>query len=91
MSSRDSMDPRDLDLLRRIEAGETAFCPAEWQRGDEPEWLEIVERLRRLASRRLIRMPEPHKTLLSPGAGYRAVGSCELTADGRDILGRYRK
>jgi hypothetical protein len=47
MSSPDSMDPRDLDLLRRIEAGEKAFYPAEGQRGDEPEWLDTVERLRR--------------------------------------------
>jgi hypothetical protein len=91
MRSAGSIDPRDLELLRRIQGGEEAFRPAEGQRGNEPEWLDTVERLRRLADRGLIRMPEPEKFFLMPGAGYLIVGPCELTADGRDALNRHRR
>jgi hypothetical protein len=43
----------------------------------------------RLSQRGLIRMPPPRKTFLMPGAGYRVVGPCELTAEGYDLLERY--
>ena len=85
-----ALDPRDYELLQRIAGGETSFRPDPGERGDAPRWLQQVERLRRLSSRGLIRMPAPHKTFLSPGAGYLLVGSCQLTTDGSDALERQR-
>jgi hypothetical protein len=89
MSSGATIDPRDLDLVRRIAGGEHDLRPVQGEWGDEPHRLAQVERLIRLSQHGFIRMPMPRKTFLMPGSGYRAVGPCELTADGYDVLERY--
>ena len=80
-------DAEDLELLKTIARGTTHFRPVQDEPSDSPRWLREVERLRRLRSEGLIRMPEPEKGDDQPG--YPAgVGPCELTAEGRKVLGR---
>jgi hypothetical protein len=85
MASR--LDPRDHELLQQIAGGEQVITPAEGEATDAPSWLQVVERLRRLRDRGLIRMSEPRRYFNQPG--YPRVGPCELTADGWDLLERF--
>jgi hypothetical protein len=85
-----TIDPKDVELLEQIASGATHFRPVQDEPSDSPTWVQRVDRLRSLRSRGLIRMPEPEEFDLQ--AGYPAgVGPCELTADGRDVLGKFRK
>jgi hypothetical protein len=81
------MDPRDLELLRRILSGERSFQPEDGEPADAPRWLRMVERLRLLRQFGYIRMPEPEQYYQQPG--YPDVGPCELTAAGYDVLEVY--
>ena len=82
-----TMDPEDMEVLKLIADGTTHFLPVQDEPSDSPRWVGQVERLRRLRNDGLIRMPEPEKHDDRPG--YTAgAGPCELTADGRDVLGR---
>lgn len=87
MTAPDSMDPRDLDLLRRVAGGTRHFKPEEGEATDAPRWLQQVERLQRLRRDGYIRMPEPRRYYHQPG--YTQVGPCEVTAEGYDALDRY--
>ena len=82
-----TMDPEDVELLKLIADGTTHFLPVQDEPSDSPRWVGQVERLRRLRSDGLIRMPEPEKHDDRPGYTGGA-GPCELTAEGRDVLGR---
>jgi hypothetical protein len=79
------MDAKDRELLKLIGEGTTDFRPVQDEPSDSPRWADQVDRLRRLRSAGLIRMPEPTRDDDQPG--YPAgVGPCELTAEGRDAL-----
>jgi hypothetical protein len=82
-----AMDSEDVELLKLIADGTTHFRPVQDEPSDSPRWVGQVERLRRLRSQGLIRMPDPEKYDDRPGYAAGA-GPCELTADGRDVLGR---
>lgn len=82
------MDARDHRLLLRIKGGERVFKPVEGQEAAD-EWLDTVERLLRLRSQGLIRMPEPRRYYMTAQGGYQIAGPCELTADGRDAVERF--
>lgn len=84
MSAADAMDPRDLDLLRRVAGGECSFHPDDGEPTNAPRWLAVVERLRRLRDRGYLRMPEPDVFYGVPG--YEYAGPCELTAAAYDAL-----
>jgi hypothetical protein len=80
-----AIDAKDVELLKLIAEGTTRFGPVPDEPSDSPRWVEQVERLRRLRTQGLIRMPEPEQ----PGdpSGYPAsVGPCELTPPGREIV-----
>lgn len=81
------MDVRDLEVLRRIQAGERVFKPSE-SADAKDQFSELVARLVRLSERGWIRMPPPRKSFMSAGAGYTIAGPCDLTADGYDELER---
>lgn len=82
------MDAEDIELLKLIADGSTNFRPVQDEPSDSPRWVRQVERLQRLRGEGLIRMPEPARDRDQPG--YPAgVGPCELTAEGRDALGRH--
>jgi hypothetical protein len=81
-----TMDAEDLELLKLIAGGTTDFRPVQDEPSDSPRWGQQVERLERLRRAGLIRMPEPKREDNQPGYPS-AVGPCELTADGRELLG----
>ena len=82
-----TMDPEDVELLKLIADGTTHFRPVQDEPSNSPRWVGQVERLLRLRSQGLIRMPEPEKYDDRPGYAAGA-GPCKLTADGRAALGR---
>ena len=80
-----TIDPEDIETLRRIAAGTTHFRPVQDEPSDSPTWVRQVERLCRLGREGLIQMPEPKKH--DDQAGYPAgVGPCVLTDHGRKVL-----
>lgn len=83
------MDQRDLTLLQAIKAGTIVFTPDAGESDQSDSWADRVERLIRLSSQGLIRMPAPRRSMQSAHGGYLAAGPCELTADGRDALQRH--
>jgi hypothetical protein len=84
-----TMDPKDVELLNQMAAGNTYFRPMQDEPSDSPRWLRQLEQLGRLRSQGLIRMPEPEKFENQPGYPG-GVGPCELTADGRDVLDKFK-
>jgi len=82
-----TMDAEDLQLLKLIAGGANSFRPVQDEPSDSPRWAKQVERLQRLDREGLIRMPEPERDANKPGYPA-AVGPCELTAEGREALGR---
>ena len=82
-----TVDPEDVELLKLIAHGTRHFRPVQDEPSDSPRWVGQVERLRRLRSDGLIRMPEPEKYDDRPGYAA-AAGPCELTAEGQDVVGR---
>jgi hypothetical protein len=87
MTAERTVDPRDLEVLRRISAGESTFRPDAGETTDAPQWLRVVERLRRLSQQGYLRMPEPDEFYGVPG--YEEVGPCEIMANGYDLLERH--
>lgn len=81
------MNPEDAGLLKLIAEGTTYFRPVQDEPNDSPRWLQQVDRLRRLRSQGMIRMPEPEKGNDQPGYPT-GVGPCELTAQGQSIVGK---
>jgi hypothetical protein len=83
-----TIDAEQLQLLKLIADGATHFRPVQDEPSDSPRWTGQVERLLRLRGEGLIRMPEPERDDDKPG--YPAgVGPCELTAEGRDAVGKH--
>ena len=80
-----TMDAEDMELLKLIAGGATDFRPVQDEPSDSPRWVQEVERLQRLRREGLIRMPEPTRDDHQPGYPA-AVGPCELTAEGREVL-----
>ena len=62
-----TMDPEDVELLKLIADGTKHFRPVQDEPSDSPRWVGQVERLLRLRSQGLIRMPEPEKYDDRPG------------------------
>jgi hypothetical protein len=84
------MDPRDLELLRRIRDGERVFRQREGQSYDQYE--EEVQRLLRLRDNGMITMhPEPMRSSMSARREYLLTGNCELTLKGREALERFTR
>lgn len=83
------MDRRDFDLLERVKAGQQMFKPEDAGGQESDEWSAQVERLLRLRSQQLIRMPDPRRYYGTGSGGYALAGPCELTADGRDVIERH--
>ena len=74
-----TVDPEDVELLKLIADGTTHFRPVQDEPSDSPRWVGQVERLRRLRSDGLIRMPEPEDVRRSAGL----CGRCRpVRADG---------
>ena len=83
-----TIDAEEMELLKLIADGATHFRPVQDEPSDSPRWTLEVERLRHLRGEGLIQMPEPQRAADRPG--YPAgVGPCELTAAGRDAVGRH--
>ena len=80
-----AIDTEDVELLKMIAEGTTHFGPVQDEPSDAPTWVGRVERLRRLRSQGLIRMPEPDQPGDPPGYPG-SVGPCELTSPGREIV-----
>ncbi len=84
------MDTRDFDLLKRIKTGQQMFKPQDAGGQDSDEWSAQVERLLRLRTKTLIRMPDPRRYQgTGKREGFAMAGPCELTADGRDAIERH--
>lgn len=82
-----TIDAQELELLKLMADGAMYFRPVQDEPSDSPRWTGQVERLLRLRGEGLIRMPEPERDDDKPG--YPAgVGPCELTAEGRDAVGK---
>ena len=81
----EAIDTEDVELLKMIAEGTARFAPVQDEPSDSPLWVGRVERLRRLRSQGLIRMPEPEQPGDPPGYPG-SVGPCEITPRGREMM-----
>jgi hypothetical protein len=80
-----TLSDAEVRILSRLAAGEHTFRPS--SSPDHAAFDVMVEQLKVLASRGLIRLPENRISRRESGA-YMMVGPCDLTAKGKEALER---